>query len=56
VQDLDRQIVLRLAHHVARLALEDNAGAVMGVDHVVADLELAYMRGEVLEVLETGLL
>jgi hypothetical protein len=56
VQDLDREVVLGLAHHVARLPLEDHAGSVVGIDDVVADLELAHMGSEILEILEARLL
>jgi hypothetical protein len=40
VKDLDRQILARLAHHVAGFLLQHDPGTVVGVDDVVADAEL----------------
>jgi len=40
VQDLDREVLALLAEHLLEFLLEDLPRAVMGVDDVVADLEL----------------
>lgn len=41
MQDLDCQVVPLLSQQLARLALEDDSGSVMGIDDAVADLEVA---------------
>jgi hypothetical protein len=40
VEDLDRQILAPLAEHLHLLLLQHLAGAVVGIDDVVAELEL----------------
>jgi hypothetical protein len=41
VEDVDGQVVAALAHQVSGLLLQDHARTVMGIDDVVADLEVA---------------
>ncbi len=50
MEDLDRQVLARLAEKILGLLGEDDAGAVVRVDDVVTDVEVAT---EVLE-LEAG--
>jgi hypothetical protein len=53
VEDLDREILATFAEHLHVLLLEDLAGAVVGVDDVVAQLELdALDLGGGVEVLD----
>jgi hypothetical protein len=40
VEDLDRQVLTHLTEDVLVLLLDDLAGPMMGVDHVVADFEV----------------
>jgi len=40
VKDLDREVLARLAEDLLVLLLDDLAGAVMGIDDVVTELEL----------------
>jgi hypothetical protein len=40
VEDLDREVLAYLAEDVLLLLLDHLAGPVMGVDHVIADLEV----------------
>jgi hypothetical protein len=40
VEDLDRQILTALAEDLLLLLLDHLAGPVMGIDHMVADLEV----------------
>jgi hypothetical protein len=40
VEDLDRQVLAVLAEDLARVLLEDLARTVVGIDDVVADVEL----------------
>jgi hypothetical protein len=40
VEDLDRQILAALAEDLLLLLLDHLAGPVMGIDHMVADLEV----------------
>jgi hypothetical protein len=58
VEDLDRQVLALLTEDLASLLLEDLARAVVGVDHVVADVELHYgdFGDEVLDLLVDALL
>jgi hypothetical protein len=53
VEDLDGEVLALLTEHLAGLLLQDLAGAVMGVDDVVAEFELDVLDldGD-LEVLE----
>jgi hypothetical protein len=53
VEDLDREVFLRLTEDLLALLLEDLAGPVMGIDDVVADFELDALRlDDDLEVLD----
>jgi hypothetical protein len=52
VQDLDGEVLALLTEHLAALLLEDLARPVVGVDHVVAALELDVLDDRGLEVLE----
>jgi hypothetical protein len=54
VQDLDRQVVALFPQEILALLLEDNTGPVMGVDDVIALVEI---RDELdlLDLLEAGL-
>jgi hypothetical protein len=58
VQDLDREVLALLAEDLAGLLLEDLARPVMGVDDVVADVELdrGNVGDEVLDLLVDALL
>jgi hypothetical protein len=58
VEDLDRQVLAVLAEDLASLLLEDLARAVVGIDDVVADVELhhGHLGDEVLDLLVDGLL
>jgi len=44
VEDLDREVLLLLTEDLLALLFEDLAGPVMGIDDVVADLELDQLR------------
>jgi hypothetical protein len=46
VEDLDGEVLTLLTEHLLQFLLEDLARAVMGVDDVVADLELDVLDGD----------
>jgi hypothetical protein len=50
MEDLDREVVLGLTHHVPRLTLEHHPSSVMRVDDVVANLELARRGFQILDL------
>jgi hypothetical protein len=53
VEDLDHEVLAPFAEDLHLLLLEDLAGAVVGIDHMVAELELdALDLGDNLEVLD----
>jgi hypothetical protein len=52
VEDLDRQVLLGLAEDVLGLLLDDRAGAMMGVDDGVADLEVDALGLDALQVVQ----
>jgi hypothetical protein len=52
VEDLDGEVLTLLTEHLLALLLQDLAGAMMGVDDVVAELELDVLDLALLEGLE----
>jgi len=52
MEDLDREVLPLLTEHLPTFLLEDLARAVMGVDDVVAALELDVLEDGDLEVLD----
>jgi hypothetical protein len=52
VQDLDGEVLALLTEHLALLLLEDLARPVMGIDDVVAELELDVLDLGGLEILQ----
>jgi hypothetical protein len=53
VEDLDREVLAALAEHLHLLLLQHLAGAVVGIHHMVAELELdAFDLARALDLLD----